>query len=171
MRLVPTSVVSQLTGLSTDTLREWTRRRGLVSADIAPKQKGSPAKFSWQTILVLRVAVQLRDNFHIELEAYKKTFLDLQYTLQRISFIELWGKVLILSSDGNWELTSTPSLRADSGLLILELDPHLNALRTGFSLANDDLIREQLDLFSLPNLHREYEDNCHFGVYRVKQKR
>lgn len=155
LRLVPTPVVSQLTGLSTETLREWTRRRGLVHADVVPKQKGSPAQFSWQTILVLRIALQLRNSFHVELEAYKTALLNLQQELRVKSFIELWGKVLTLHSDGTWELTSSHSLKAAGDRLLLELDPHLQILHTGFSMTDDEVMREQLDLFSLPNLHRQ----------------
>jgi DNA-binding transcriptional MerR regulator len=155
LRLVPTPVVSKLTGLSTETLREWTRRRGLVHADVVPKQKGSPAQFSWQTILVLRIALQLRNSFHVELEAYKTAFLNLQQELRVKSFIELWGKVLTLDSDGTWELASSQSLRVVGDRLLLELDPHLQVLHTGFAITDDEVMREQLDLFSLPNVHRQ----------------
>jgi hypothetical protein len=65
MRLVPTRDAIRLTGLSAPKLREWTSRRALIPADIPPKNQGSPAQYSWQTILLLRLAVTLRDRFHM----------------------------------------------------------------------------------------------------------
>ncbi len=101
MRYVATPGASQLTGLSTEKLREWTNRRALIPADVRPRQKGSPAKFSWQTILVLRVAVRLRSHFSIELEAHKAFFAEFRASLRKASFIALWGKYLALGSKLN----------------------------------------------------------------------
>lgn len=157
MRLVPTPVASELTGLSTETLREWTRRRALVPADVRPKQKGSPAQFSWQTILVLRIAVHLRDRFHIELEAHKASFANLKHELGAKSFIELWGQQLALRPDGSWELVGLQPVVPQGDLLLLELDPHLHVLRDGFAMPDDESMRGQLDLFSLPNVHRLHD--------------
>lgn len=81
MRLVTTPVASKLTGLSTEKLREWTSRRALVPADVRPKRKGSPAKFGWQTVLVLRIAVLLRDCFNLELQANRTSFASLKKEL------------------------------------------------------------------------------------------
>src|SRR4029450_10411018 len=53
---------------------KWTSRRALIEADIRPKSKGSPARYTWQTILVLRVALTLRERFHVELQAHKPLF-------------------------------------------------------------------------------------------------
>ena len=102
MRLVSTPTACELTGLSTDKLREWTSRRALVSVDVRPKRKGSPAKFSWQTILVLRIAVLLRDQFSMELQTHKASFATLREELRNRSFISLWGQRLGLGSDGSW---------------------------------------------------------------------
>jgi DNA-binding transcriptional MerR regulator len=160
LRLVPTPVVSKLTGLSTETLREWTRRRAVVPADVRPKQKGSPAQFTWQTVLVLRVAVHLRDQFHLELEAHKASFANLKHELETKSFIELWGQQLALRSDGSWELVGLQPVVLQGDLLLLELDPHLHVLRDGFAMPDDKSMRGQLDLFSLPNVHRLHDDQA-----------
>jgi hypothetical protein len=157
LRFVPTPVASQLTGLSTDKLREWTSRRALIPADQRPKTKGSPAKFSWQTILVLRVAVLLRDQFSLELQAHKTSFDNLRRQLRSQSFIALWGKRLALGPDGIWSLLDNTVAAPKEDVLLISLDPHLFALRDGFALpsASDE---HQLDLFSLP-------------VFRGKQRR
>jgi hypothetical protein len=102
VRSVPTPRACQLSGLSTEKLREWTSRRALVPADVRPKGKGSPARFSWQTILVLRIAVLLRDQFSLELQAHKVSFDKLRKALRSKSFIALWGQRLALQGDGAW---------------------------------------------------------------------
>lgn len=153
LRLVPTPVASQLTGLSTEKLREWTSRRALVPADVRPKQKGSPAKFTWQTILVLRVAVLLRDQFAIELQAYKATFANLRKALKSTSFIGLWGRRLALAPQGVWFFLDegTPTLGVDA--LVIHLDCHLAVIRDGFFLPDAAAAAGQFDLFSLPAMH------------------
>jgi hypothetical protein len=89
MRFVTTPTATLLTGLSTVTLREWTSRRALIPADLPPKGKGSPAGFTWQTILLLRVAVLLRNRFHFELQPHLTLFANLKAGLQHTSFIGL----------------------------------------------------------------------------------
>jgi hypothetical protein len=152
LRFVTTPVVTELTGLSTDKLREWTSRRALVPADVRPKGKGSPAKFSWQTILVLRVAVLLRDSFGIELAAHKSAFADLRTALRSKSFIGLWGNRLALSPSGSWAFLEKGGAVPIGDFLVVELDPHLRILRGRFSLPDAAITAGQLDLFSLPNL-------------------
>src|SRR4051812_25356559 len=68
-QLVGTRDVLGATGLSSDQLREWTGRRGLVVPDIRAQGKGTHPRFSWQTALVLRFAAELKDVFHLELQA------------------------------------------------------------------------------------------------------
>lgn len=152
MRFVSTRVATQLTGLSTDKLREWTARRALVPVDVRPKSKGSPAKFSWQTILVLRVAVLLRDQFSLELQSHKASFASLRKMLRAQSFIALWGKHLLLGPAGSWTLLEADAALPDGDALVMSLDPHLAILRDGFALP-DASGGEQLDLFTLPVVH------------------
>ena len=149
---MPTPIASQLTGLSTDKLREWTSRRALIPADQRPKQKGSPAKFSWQTILVLRVAVLLRDQFSLELQAHKAAFADLRKLLRSQSFIALWGKRLALGPGGTWAFLDDADSAPEADALLITLNPHLAVLRDGFALPGASEER-QLDLFSLPTVH------------------
>ncbi|MAN73845.1 MAG: hypothetical protein CME84_07135 [Henriciella sp.] len=153
MRYVPTQVASELTGLSTDKLREWTSRRALIPADVRPQKKGSPAKFTWQTILVLRIAVLLRERFHLELQAHRTSFINLRSDLRKRSFITLWGHRVAVTPD-QWMIVDEEAPIAQDDALLIRLDPHLRVLRTGFALPDVTAGRGQLDLFSLPNLQR-----------------
>jgi hypothetical protein len=153
LRTVTTPVASQLTGLSTEKLREWTSRRALISVDVRPKCKGSPAQFSWQTILVLRIAFLLRDNFHLELQAHKRSFARLRKELKTRSFIALWGQQLALSAAGNWSIVDSRDALPGKDVLLIRLDSHLEVLREGFALPDASGGAGQFDLFSLPNVH------------------
>lgn len=159
MRLVSTPIARQLTGLSADKIREWTSRRALVPADVRPKQKGSPAMFSWKTILILRLAVLLQSKFGLELEVHKTSLEALRKYLLNQSFIALWGKRLALDAEGAWHLLDGDAALPNSDLVLLLLDPHLRVLQHGFSLPGEDVSRQQLDLFALPNLRRDNQVN------------
>ena len=152
--MVTTPVASQLTGLSTDKLREWTSRRALVPADVRPKGKGSPAKFSWQTILVLRIAALLHDQFRLELQAHRASLAVLQRELRTKSFIALWGCRLAFCSDGGWIFLDEGAPDPKVDLLLIHLNMHLSALRDGFALPDAAASGGQLDLFSLPTVRR-----------------
>jgi MerR HTH family regulatory protein len=148
MRVVTTREASQLTGLSTNKLREWTSRRALIPADIRPKSQGSPAKYSWQTILLLRIAVTLRNRFHLELQAHRQVFANLRRGLQGASFIALWGKSLAIHADHRWawvDDTEVVPLAGDT--IFIRLAPHLEALSQGFALPRPSSSPGQLDLF------------------------
>ena len=111
-----------------------------------------PARFSWQTILVLRVAVLLRDQFSLELQSHKSSFADLRKQLRSQSFIALWGKRLALGSGGTWSFLDRDAPVPVPDALLNTLDPHLLVLRDGFALPGASEER-QLDLFSLPIVH------------------
>lgn len=135
MQLVTTRDATRLTGLSTEQLREWTSRRALILPDVKPKGHGSPARYSWQTILLLRLAVVLRDRFKLELHAHRDLFAELGAGLARTSFLSLWGKSLALYGGAQWSVIDP----RDEGLaiddcIVLRLDPHLQQLSDSFSL-------------------------------------
>jgi hypothetical protein len=135
MRVVTTREASQLTGLSTNKLREWTSRRALIPADVRPKSQGSLAKYSWQTILLLRIAVTLRERFHLELQAQLQVFASLRRGLHGTSFVPLWGKSLAIQADNLWSWVDdagAASLPGDA--IIIRLAPHLEVLSLGFAL-------------------------------------
>ncbi len=133
MRLIQAKEVQALTGLSQDQLREWTRRRGLIPPDIIPQGPGSRALFSWQTVLLLRIAVVLKEKLHVELQAYRENFAKLRCLIAEKSFLSLGGSGLLLLSDGSVKLTSSSVENASvcDGLFV-QLDPHLGILSTGF---------------------------------------
>lgn len=160
LHYVTTPTASKLTGLSTEKLREWTSRRALVPADVRPKQQGSPAKFSWQTILVLRIAVALRDRFHLELQAHRDLFAGLRNELRSRSFVALWGQSLALGGDGAWTFIDDAGPIPNDDTLLIRLDSHLRVLSVGFALPDPATAPGQLDLFSLPNMHGIMERGC-----------
>ena len=148
MRMISTREASELTGLSKDKLREWTSRRALISADIPPKKQGSPAKFTWQTILLLRVAVTLRDQFHLELQAYRQVLMRLRCGLQGTSFIGLWGKTLVIRADQTWSLVDQSEAEPElDDAILIQLGRHLDAVSRGFALPRPTSSPGQLDLF------------------------
>ena len=135
MNLVTTRDAIRLTGLSTDQLREWTSRRALIPADVKPKGHGSPARYSWQTILLLRLAVTLRDRFKLELQGHRGLFSSLGDGLRSVSFLSLWGRSLALHGGNAWSMLESVELPgAHDDLIVLRLDPHLQVLSVGFSL-------------------------------------
>lgn len=170
MRLVPTPVASQLTGLSTAKLREWTSRRALVPADVRPRQKGSPAQFSWQTILVLRLALLLRDRFGVELQFHKENFAKLRKELHSASFIALWGRRLILTSQGELSLLDEHAQQPAGDAILLHLDPHLAVVRDGFAMPDAAAAVGQLDLFSLSSVWQSAERPPKVTVSRERRR-
>jgi hypothetical protein len=135
MQLVTTRDATRLTGLSTEQLREWTSRRALILPDVKPKGHGSPARYSWQTILLLRLAVVLRDRFKLELEVHRDLFSELKAELARTSFLSLWGKSLVLYGGAKWAVVD-PLVEGAliDDCIMLCLAPHLQRLSESFSL-------------------------------------
>lgn len=137
MRLVGSREAQAIAGLSADQLREWTGRRGLISPDVPARGKGTQARFSWQTLLLLRLAGAMKTQIHIELEAYRDRFANLQDKLATLPFHSLWGVSLVVTG------TEAPTLRSsgeidfdsDQPLLVMGLRPHLDAIMHGFGIA------------------------------------
>lgn len=155
--LVPPRKALELTGLSAATLREWTSRRALIPADIAPRKRGASARFSWQTILVIRIAIVLRDQFCVELQAHQRVLAELRSELEQRSFIGLWDKLLMLEGPGAWHLVDSASaeeLHRDGS--IIHLDPHLELLSRQFALPVKASRDSQLDFFPGLALANQY---------------
>lgn len=136
MRLVRSRDVPALTGLTANQLREWTVRRGLVQPDQPAQKRGSEARFSWQTLLVLRLAVVLRTRFHVELQAHRELLASARQLLEGVSFPGLWGGTLAIYSLTRCELLSarTPLPPAEDDAILLRLNRHLEALSQGLGL-------------------------------------
>lgn len=86
----------------------------------------------------------LKETFHIELHAQRGLFAALAQHLTKASFPALRGSALVIRGSGAFELLPLGATRVTGDVLIVELDPHLDALSTGFGLAEP--IR-QLPLF------------------------
>lgn len=147
MRLVTTREASSLTGLSTDQLREWTIRRAIIPADIRPKGHGSPARYTWQTVLLLRIAATLRERFRVELQTHSELFASLGRNLHGTSFPGLWGKSLAIHGRHRWRLLERDERVTVEDAIVLSLDPHLEVLSVGFALPQPSAVPGQLQLF------------------------
>jgi MerR HTH family regulatory protein len=148
MTYLATADVCRLTGLSTEKLREWTSRRSLIPADIPSKQQGSPARYSWATVLVLRLAVVMREHFNVELKANSELFAELRRELARRPFLSLHSQSLALLGRGNWALVADNEVPPADSLLI-RLDHHLAAIAAGFPQRELAGAGPQRDLFPL----------------------
>jgi hypothetical protein len=146
MRLVTTPQATNLTGLSTDRLHEWTSRRALIPADIRRRGHGSPAQYAWQTILLIRIAVVLRDRFRIELQSHRDLFSELRGALAETSFIALWGRSLVIYDASTWTILEPGEGPDNVDAIIVRLDPHLAVLSAGFTLPGPNNAG-QLELF------------------------
>lgn len=147
MQLVTTRDAKRLTGLSTEQLREWTSRRALILPDVKPRGHGSSARYSWQTILLLRLAVVMRECFKLELHAHRDLFAELGAGLGRTSFLSLWGKSLALYGGSKWGVIDPrDETLAIDDCIVLRLDPHLHQLSDIFSLP-EPAASDQLRLF------------------------
>jgi hypothetical protein len=131
-KLVNSPEAAWLAGLSVDRLRDW-QRRALVVPQIPPPRQGCHPKYSWKSILLLRMAVILRDRFKLELGALGYQFFELFSILSDTEFASLWGKYLVLDSGEHWILADPREniVPAAEGLLI-RLDPHLQILSEAF---------------------------------------
>lgn len=146
MQLVRTRDVPALTGLTADQLREWTVRRGLVQPDQPAQKRGNEARFSWQTLLVLRLAMVLRTRFHVELQAHRELLVSARQLLEGASFPGLWGGTLAIYGLASCELLSArvPLPSSEEDAILLRLNRHLEALSQGFGLPDPV---SQLSLF------------------------
>ncbi len=146
MRLVVTRDARTLSGLTSHQLREWTTRRAIIPADRQSRGHGRPAEFSWQTILLLRIALELRTHFHVELGAYREFFSSMRDYITSASFIGLWGTSLHILSDEKWAITNGDYPSASTNTISIPLNKHLAVLSVGFSFPTSS-VEGQFDLF------------------------
>ena len=134
VKLFQSADVVVLTGLTVSQLREWSspRRRNLIPADVDAAGPGRHALYSWQTILVLRLLRELRNDFAIDLGAWAPGMVELRQELQGISFPSLWGTLLTFQSKHSPTLLSAETTEFPTGLVV-PLDPHLLPISTKLS--------------------------------------
>ena len=144
VRLFQAADVVELTGLSADQLREWSspRRRNLVPADVSPDGPGRHALYSWQTVLVLRLLRELREDFAVEIGGWAPRMVELREDLKGVSFPSLWGTLLRFRDKNQSVLLSAQAPKVPTGVIIA-LDPHLLPIATKLSFPLPD----QLFLF------------------------
>ncbi|MBY5775461.1 MerR family transcriptional regulator [Rhizobium leguminosarum] len=145
--MIPAGRVQTLTGLTANQLREWSNRRNLVPPDIEARGPGRPALYSWQTVLLLRIAVVLRERFKIELQSHKDLLHALRDLFSGVPFPALRGCVLALRAMEHGELLHEGMVSVgtdDQDTLFLRLNPHLDVLEVEFALQDQS---GQLPLF------------------------
>ncbi len=134
MRQIGTREVQALTGLSANQLREWTGRRGIVCPDSPAIGKGTRARFAWRTVLVLRVAVVLRTQFHIELQANRDLLAVMRELFEGASFLTLWGRALAIYGPTRCKLLTVRAPLPAEDMILLRLNRHLEGLSQRFGL-------------------------------------
>ena len=145
MGLIGTRDVLALTGLSGNQLREWTGRRALILADVPASGKGTKARYSWQTVLVLRLALVLRDEFHLDLQHCSRQLAELQIRLKGRSFLSLQGHALVLGGESQLALVRASTVQiGHDALVVVPLERHLQMLMVALE---DRSGAEQLPLF------------------------
>lgn len=151
MQMIGSADARAIAGLTHNRLREWTGRRGLVEPDIPARGKGTQARFSWRTLLILRLAKSLQDDLGVELSAHKQNLKGIQNALQGESLQALWKKAAVFS------LTHGPSLVQETDLLaspqkamiVMMLQPHLRDIVKAFGVAEPTM---QLPLFPVSSI-------------------
>lgn len=170
MRLVTTRRATILTGLSTEQLREWSSRRALIPADIRNRGRGSQAQYGWQAILLLRVALLLKDRFHVELHAHRGLFAALREALGATSFLKLWGTSVAIYDSETWELFDADAAgQKKPDAIIVQLDPHLAVLAAEFAMPGPPPTG-QLELFPARLVAGEPAPKCNETATEVEQQ-
>lgn len=150
--LIGSRDVMKVTGLSADQLREWTVRRALIQPDVPASRQGQQARFGWQTVLLLRLAVVMRVRFHIELQVHRDLLSQARLLMNGRSFPSLWGhRLAILGLDRCRLLGPADIMTTDEDVILLGLNTHLEALSQGFGVSEPIA---QLPLFPAVGLRR-----------------
>ena len=134
---------AQIAGISENQLKEWCTRRKLISPDVAPQGRGHNALFAWQTLLVLRLLATLHRDFGGTVAHWAPILQTWRLSLEGRSFPTLFGLVVV--SDGaRIQIAASAGGRVLDALLVLPLDPHLDAIAASLRDDGRDL---QLPLF------------------------
>lgn len=145
MRFVQAGEATALAEISSHQLREWCGRRGILKPDVEGRGPGRHALYSWQTLMVLRVLRQLREQFRIELSAWTLFANSFRNELYRVSFVQMWGATLHISDHERAKVIFKGESKDNLAGLFIELDYHLTVLSQGLSLPGPT---EQLPLFA-----------------------
>ena len=132
MQLLQASDAARLAGLTMHQLREWSARRALLVPDIPGAGRGRHALFSWQSVLALRLLLELQDRFGAEVGAWKPAIEEARQLLKGQSFPGLWSAAFVFPDCGHARLIDKRTISTE-GLLVLPLAPHLQALAQSFA--------------------------------------
>ncbi len=87
----------------------------------------------------------MRQEFHVELEAYRHLFKELHEQLLGTSFLTLWGRVVAIRGSASFELLNVgDTSMMKEGAILLPLDNHLQILSVHFGIRERSA---QLQLF------------------------
>lgn len=147
VKLFQAADVVELACLNVNQRRESSspRRRNLTPADVGPHSPGRHALYSWQSVLVLRLLRQLRDDFAVEIGGWAPRIVELRQELKGVSFPSLWGRLLTFPSKNPPVLLSAQT-REIPTVIVIALNPHLLLIATKLSLSPPD----QQFLFPVP---------------------
>ena len=123
-----------LTGLSPSQLREWTSRRGIIPADQPARGRGEHAQYAWNTVLVLRILMELKRTFSIEISAWAALGTCLRDSLAGTSPIALYGKHVLVRGN-TFEIVGSPEGSPGGATIAIPLDPHLEVLAIGLGVS------------------------------------
>lgn len=114
-----------------------------MSADVPPAGRGHLALFSWQTILALRILNELHQRYGVEVSSWRDAIAQLQGHLRKRPFPSLWGSVAVFPSNQEAALRLEGEGFHRNQYLVIDLNPHLEALATPGDLP----VESQLSLF------------------------
>ena len=132
MQLMQASDAARLAGLTMHQLREWSARRTLLVPDVPGAGRGRHALYSWQSVLALRLLLELQDRFGVEVGAWKHAIEEARQLLQGRSFPGLWSAAVVFPDCAHARLIDERTVSTE-GLLVLPLAPHLQALANSFT--------------------------------------
>lgn len=149
MQLIQTADACRLTGLTQHQLREWCARRAILPPDVPGGGRGRHALFSWQTVLALRLLRELHERFGAEVGAWKAALEECRQLLNGRSFPGLWTTTVVFTDRHHASLSEDRDF-ADEALLVLPLEPHLQAIADDFAFPP----QAQFPLFRAVELRR-----------------
>jgi hypothetical protein len=132
MQLVQAADASRLAGLTSHQLREWCSRRAILLPDTPGGGRGRHALFSWQTVLTLRLLRELHERFGTEVGAWNEALEECRTLLKGRPFLTLWSTYAVFPDCHHAQLETDLALH-EGALLVLPLEPHLQAIAGDFS--------------------------------------
>jgi uncharacterized protein (DUF433 family) len=121
-----TNEAQRLTGLSSRRLQYWDETAFIRPSVASRKGRGSPRLYSFQDLVQLRVAAQLRDNLSLQTLRRLKAALDVDAPFATVRFaVTEHNEVFYLGPSGQHEAVKAP------GQIILTFEVPLREIRTG----------------------------------------